>query len=134
MQSPDFLSARGPDKLAQFSENNYLCPNKTNKDMNLRVIKKDIEFLIDDFVEDCIMLAWMRRDKNVVDEVNVLMDEAYDLGDSLLDRVNKAPHIKKGETKKEHSVAVKAHFKAINDDMLKGFDGLFDRLSEVSKK
>lgn len=142
MQSPDFLSPREPDKLAQFGENHYICRVKKlqiNTDMagnngSLRVIKKDIDFIVDDFVENCIMLAWMRRDKNVVDEVNVLMDEAYDLGEDLRGRVNQAPRIAKGESRKEHSAAVKAHFKALGDDMLKGFDGLFDRLSEVAKK
>ena len=32
--------------------------------MNLRVIKKDIEFLIGDFVEDCLLFAMLHPDKD----------------------------------------------------------------------
>ena len=89
--------------------------------MNLRVIKKDIEFLIGDFVEDCILYAMVHEDDNM-EEIEKLINDASNLADSLFDRVN---HPDKN--------AVKAHYKAISQDLLKGLDELCERLSAVAK-
>jgi len=89
--------------------------------MNLRVIKKDIEFLVGDFVEDCILYAMIHEDDNM-EEIEKLINEASDLADSLFDRVN---HPDKKN--------VKAYYKAITADLLKGLDGLCERLSALAK-
>ena len=89
--------------------------------MNLRVIKKDIEFLVGDFVEDCILYAMVHEDDNM-EGIEKLINEASDLADSLFDRVN---HPDKN--------AIKAHYKAVSADLLKGLDGLYERLSAIAK-
>ena len=100
--------------------------------MNLRVIKKDIDYMVGDFVEDCIIFAMLHPEAKKTDEINALIDEAYDLQDNLLDRICEAPRTDRKE-KKATSAAVKAHFKAINVDLLKGLDGLCDKLSALAK-
>lgn len=93
------------------------------KDMNLRVIKKDIQFLVNDFVDDCVLFAMMHPEDEKIAEVNNLIEEACEMVNSLFDRVN---HPDKNN--------VKAWYKAINVDLLKGLDGLCDRLSAIAKK
>ena len=91
--------------------------------MNLRVIKKDIEFLVSDFIEDCALFATLHPEDEKIDEIEKLINEACDLADSLFERVN---HPDKS--------AVKAHYKAVSVDLLKGLDDLCERLSAIAKK
>ena len=91
--------------------------------MNLRVIKKDIEFLISDFIDDCYLFMMVHPDDKKAAEAEKLMDEACELANNLFDRVN---HPDKK--------AVKAHYKAISVDLIQGLDGLCDRLSALAKK
>jgi len=90
--------------------------------MNLRVIKKDIEFLVGDFVDDCILYAMVHEDDNL-EEVEKLIGDACALANDLFDRVN---HPDKN--------AIKAHYKAVSTDLLKGLDGLCERLSALAKE
>jgi len=90
--------------------------------MNLRVIKKDIEFLVGDFVDDCILYAMIHEDDNM-EEIEQLINEACALANNLFDRAN---HPDKN--------AIKAHYKAISMDLLKGLDELCERLSALAKQ
>jgi len=90
--------------------------------MNLRGIKKDIDFLVGDFVEDCLLFATIHPDKDT-EAVENLINEACDLADYLIDRVN---HPDKNN--------IKAHYKAINVDLIKGLDEMCDKLSAIAKK
>ena len=101
--------------------------------MNLRVIKKDIDFLVGDFVEDCIIFAMLHPNEGNVESVNALIEEAYDLQDALLDRVNQAPKADPKD-KKGSSAAIRAHFKGVNTDLLKGLDALCEKLSALAAK
>ena len=92
--------------------------------MNLRVIKKDIEFLIGDFVEDCLLFAMLHPDKDRT-KVEELIEKASDLADGLFYRVN---HPDKSSKK-----ATKAHYKEIGHDLIKGLDGLCEELSALAK-
>ena len=57
--------------------------------MNLRDIKKDIEYVLSAFVEDCSVVACVNP--NVTDgSVSELMEEAIDLFNELRDKVNAA--------------------------------------------
>ena len=89
--------------------------------MNLRVIKKDIEFLVGDFVDDCILYAMIHEDDNM-EEIEKLINDACALANNLFDRVN---HPDKN--------AIKAHYKAVSQDLLKGLDDLCERLSNIAK-
>ena len=91
--------------------------------MNLRVIKKDIEFLVSDFVDDCILFAMLHPEDEKTAEAEKLINEACELANNLFERVN---HPDKN--------AIKAHYKAVTMDLLKGLDGLCERLSALAKK
>ena len=90
--------------------------------MNLRDIKKDIEFLIGDFVEDCLMFAMLHPDKDVT-RVEGLINEASDLADELVDKVNHAPK----------DVKKRAYYNRIGAELLTGLDGLCEKLSALAK-
>ncbi len=92
--------------------------------MNLRVIKKDIEFLIGDFVEDCLLFAMLHPDKDL-ESVEQLINKASDLADSLFYRVN--------HPDKSNKKAIKAHYKAVGHDLIAGLDGLCEELSALAK-
>ena len=89
--------------------------------MNLRDIKKDIEYVIGAFVDDCTLFLNMNPGKNA-EEIIGLIDAAVDLFNSLRDRVSKPD----GEKK--------AHFVALRKELLEKVDALYDRLSAAVKK
>lgn len=90
--------------------------------MNLRVIKKDIEFLVGDFVEDCLLFAMLHPEKDL-SQVEVLINEASDLADSLFAKVN---HPAK-------DVKLKTYYNGIGTELLESLDALCERLSELAK-
>ena len=91
--------------------------------MNLRDIKKDIEFLIGDFVEDCIIFAMLHTEEDKTEGAEQLINEACDLANNLFDRVN---HPDKTN--------IKAHYKAVSQDLLSGMDSLCEKLSALARK
>ena len=90
--------------------------------MNLRDIKKDIQYVIGAFVDDCTLFLNMNPGKNA-DEIADLIDQAVDLYNDLRDQVVSAP--KEG---------AKAYYKAIGQQLLEKTDGLYDSLSAAVKK
>jgi hypothetical protein len=91
--------------------------------MNLRDIKKDIEYVLSAFVDDCYFLAACNPDISD-DGLSSLLDEAIDLFNDLKDKVNvPAP----AEVKK------KAYFNGIRKELLEKTDGLYDKLSNLVK-
>lgn len=55
--------------------------------MNLREIKKDIEYVLGAFIEDCSVFATVNP-KSSEEEIEALVDEAVALYNDLKDRVN----------------------------------------------
>lgn len=90
--------------------------------MNLRVIKKDIEFLVSDFIEDCLIFA-MLHDDVPTEKVEVLVNEANDLADDLFARVN---HPAK-------DAKLKSYYNDVVKDLYKGLDELCEKLSALAK-
>ena len=90
--------------------------------MNLRDIKKDIEFLIGDFVEDCLLFAMLHPEKDLT-KVEDLINEASDLADTLIDKVNHAPQ----------DVKKRTYFNRIGAELLTSLDGLCEKLSALAK-
>ena len=90
--------------------------------MNLRVIKKDIEFLVGDFVEDCLLFAMLHPDKEM-DKVEELVNEANDFAADLFDKVNHP----------DKSVKAKAYYHGIGQELVKGLDALCEKLSAIAK-
>ena len=90
--------------------------------MNLRDIKKDIEYVVGAFVDDCALFLTVNPGKNS-DEIADLVDEAIDLYNNLRDKVN-AP----AEGGK------KAYYNEIRKELLEKTDALYDKLSAAVKK
>ena len=89
---------------------------------NLRLIKKDIDFLISEVVSDCWVYLYMNEAKNK-EEIMGIINEAIDLRNDLYDKVNKP--------NKEN---IKGHYKSINKDLFTGVDILFQKISKVAEK
>jgi hypothetical protein len=90
--------------------------------MNLRDIKKDIEYVLGAFLDDCAVLATVNA-KASDEELGDLFDEAVDLYNELKDKAN---------AKVEGSK--KAHFTALRKEIIERTDALYEKLSEIVKK
>ena len=86
--------------------------------MNLREIKKDIEYVIGAFVDDCALFLSVHP----ADEVANLIDGAVDLFNDLRDRLGKPEGNKR------------AYYDGIRKELLEKTDALYDKLSEAVKK
>ena len=90
--------------------------------MNLRDIKKDIEYVLSAFVEDCSVCA--ADNPNASDEkIAALMEEAVNLYNDLRDKVNvkvEGPR--------------KAYFTGLRKGILEETNALYEKLSETVKK
>jgi len=89
--------------------------------MNLRDIKKDIEYVIGGFVDDCALFLSTHPGKNA-DEIADLIDGAVDLYNELRDQVNKPEGGKR------------AYFDGVRKQLVEKTDALYDKLSEAVKK
>lgn len=91
--------------------------------MNLRVIKKDIEYFVGEFIDDCTLFAAINPSKNN-DELAKVIDEAVDLYNNLKDKVNHP----------EDGVKPAVHFAGIRKEMFEKLDELCEKLSAVVSK
>ena len=89
--------------------------------MNLRVIKKDIEYVLGAFIEDCSVVAAVKG-PDVDDTVSALMNEAYDLYYEL-----------KGKINADIEGPKKAYFAELRKEILEKTDALYEKLSESVK-
>lgn len=101
----------------------YLCITKNKKEMNLRDIKKDIEYLVGEFIDDCSLFMAFNPDSNKEDELAKLIDEAVDLYNNLKDKAND-----KVEGNR------KAYFNGIRKELVEGLDALCEKLSKTVSK
>ena len=89
--------------------------------MNLRDIKKDIEYVLSAFVEDCSVVASVNS-KVAESAAGELMEEAIDLYNELRDKVN----IKVEGSKK-------AYYNELRKEILTKTDALYEKLSAAVK-
>ncbi len=87
--------------------------------MNLRDIKKDIEYVVGEFVDDCSLFISMNPDK-ATDEVMAVVEDAVNLYNDLKDKA-----AAKVEGKKS------AYFDGIRKEMLQKVDALYEKLSDI---
>lgn len=93
------------------------------KIMNLRDIKKDIEYLVGEFIDDCSLFMAFNPERGSEDGLAKIIDEAVDLYNDLKDKANA-----KVEGNK------KAYYNGIRKELVEGLDKLCEKLSkEVSK-
>lgn len=90
--------------------------------MNLRDIKKDIEYVLSAFIEDCSVVACVNSKVND-NNVSGLMEEAVDLYNELRDKVN---------AKFEGSS--KTYYNDLRKEALTRTDALYEKLSAAVKE
>ncbi|MES2592126.1 MAG: hypothetical protein V4608_09590 [Bacteroidota bacterium] len=91
---------------------------------NRRDIKRDINHVLGDVLEECYSEMLNNPDKKDK-EINAIIDEAVDLADDLMFRVNNAKEITKGK-------AVKSHFNKISEELEDKAIGFIEKLNALS--
>ena len=89
--------------------------------MNLRTIKKDVLFVTNEFLSDCLTFSDYSCGKKD-DKVQELVNDALVLTDTTLDKINRYP-----------AEDVKAYFRVLSKDFYEGYDALYQKLSEITK-
>ena len=92
--------------------------------MNLRDIKKDIQYVIGAFIDDCTLFLDMNPGSKNADEITALIDKAVDLYNDLRDKVVKSAGAEKP----------KVCFTSIRKELLEKTDALYDELAVAVKK
>ena len=82
--------------------------------MNLRDFKKDVDYFVGEFVEDCSLFVALNPAK-ATDEVADVIEEAIDLYNDLKDKANAKVEGKKG-----------AYFAGLRKEMFEKVDALYD--------
>lgn len=89
--------------------------------MNLRVIKKDIEYFIGEFIDDCSLFVALNPGQDT-DAIANIIDEAVDLYNNLKDKVNHPEGSKK------------AFYNGVRKELFDGIDVLCEKLSAAISK
>ena len=89
--------------------------------MNLRVFKKDIEYFVGEFIDDCALFVALNPSKDS-DEIATIIDEAVDLYNELKQKANH-PEGKK-----------RAFYSNLTKEMFEKIDALCEKLSAVVSK
>lgn len=93
---------------------------------NLRELKKEIDNQIYGVISDCFAYSEIHP-SGKRDEVTVIINEAVDLRNNLISRVNNTGSFADAKQ-------VKAHINTVKADLAAGTDKLFTKLSSVSTK
>ena len=89
--------------------------------MNLRVFKKDIEYFVGEFIDDCALFIALNPHKDA-EEISDIVDEAVDLYNDLKQRANHPEGNKK------------AYYTGLTKEMFEKLDALCEKLSSVIAK
>ena len=89
--------------------------------MNLRVFKKDIEFFVAEFIDDCALFVALNPHKDA-DEIVTIIDEAIELYNDLKCRANHPEGNKK------------AFYTGLTKEMFEKLDELCEKLSSAVSK
>ena len=89
--------------------------------MNLRVFKKDIEYFVGEFIDDCALFIALNPHKDA-DEISDIVDEAVDLYNDLKQRANHPEGNKK------------AYYTGLTKEMFEKLDTLCEKLSAAVSK
>jgi hypothetical protein len=89
--------------------------------MNLRNIKKDIDYVLSAFIEDCSLVAAINS-KVPEEKASELMEKAVELYNELRDKVNQAEG------------PARQYYNALRKEVLERTDALYEELSAAVKK
>ncbi len=116
--------------------------------MNLRVIKKDIEYFIGEFIDDCTLFVSLNPECDTTG-INEVINEAVDLYNGLRDKITTLPEeLKKkkrtpAERRDKATVAAEnaartlklnAYYDSIRKELIGKLDDLSEKLSGVISK
>ncbi len=90
--------------------------------MNLRIFKKDVEYFVGEFIDDCSLFLEYNPDK-ATEELAKIIEEAVDLYNDMKDKA-----AEKVEGNK------KLYFNGLRKEMLEKLDSLYERLSDIVAK
>lgn len=91
---------------------------------NVRDLKKDIDYMLYEVISDCFTYREMHPD-NKSDEVSAIINDAVELRNDLIARVNNPDG-------KDNPKIVKAYYQSVKKDLMDGADKLFTRLSAIT--
>ncbi len=90
--------------------------------MNLRDFKKDVEFFVGEFIDDCSLFLAYNPDK-ASDELAAVIEEAVDLYNDMKDKA-----CEKVEGNK------RLYFYGLRKEMFEKIDALYEKLSDIIAK
>ena len=90
---------------------------------NLRTIKKDVEFLVAELVDDCFIYLELNGEENM-EKVGEIIGAALDLQDDTMDKINHRPEEEKADR----------YYKKVTKEFVESIDALYEKLSAISKK
>jgi hypothetical protein len=90
---------------------------------NIRNLKKDIAFLVSEVISDSQLFILFHPKQNTEAAYSIIED-AVEMYNNMLHRVNHPDG-------KDNPKLVKQHYKALNDDLLKQTNSLFERISNL---
>lgn len=87
--------------------------------MNLRDFKKDVEYIVGEFVDDCALFLCLNPNQDS-DQIAAIIEEAVDLYNDLKDKANESIEGNK-----------RVYFAGLRKEMVEKVDGLYERLSAI---
>lgn len=91
---------------------------------NLRNLKKEIDYRLEEFVFDCEMAIYFQPNKE--EEVVGLMEKGVELRNALYVKAN-------NPTEPKNASLVRKYYSALRRDMVSSFEQLFGDLSAINK-
>ena len=87
--------------------------------MNLRDFKKDVEYFVGDFIDECALFL-LRNPEKATDEVSAVIEEAVDLYNEMKDKGNAKVDVKKS-----------TYYAGLRKEMFEKIDALYEKLSDI---
>ena len=91
---------------------------------SLRVLKKDIDYLVEELVSDCYLSVYFHSKSE--DAILALMSEAIAFRNDIFERIN-------NPAEKNNPKLIKKHYAQIRREMFAKVDELFEKLSVLCK-
>lgn len=90
--------------------------------MNLRVFKKDVDFLVEEIISDALLGLNFAKGSEKEEVIINVINEAVALRDATYTKIN--------HPDKEN---IKAYYNGVRREFLESLDGLFEKLSETAR-
>ncbi len=91
---------------------------------NIRDLKKDIDYLVYQVISDCFSAMSVKQEEAISDKLAKIVSDAVKLRNELFSKIKCKDDMEKPEN-------MKKYYRNLRSDLVKGVDGLFERLSKV---